>query len=88
MIQVRVRLFANLRNYHPELRFNEPKVVHLPDGATVKLLVAALGIPEGIVRKVFRQGRAIEDDCMLSDGDDLGMFPPVAGGSIGNRANV
>ncbi len=80
MIQVRARLFANLREYHPELKPGEAKVVHLPDGANVQLLIAALGIPEGIVKKVFRQGRAIEEDCVLGDGDDLGIFPPVAGG--------
>ncbi len=80
MIQVRVRLFATLRDYHPELKAGEAKVVHLPDGANVKLLIAALGIPEGIVRQVFCQGRAIEEDCVLSDGDDLGIFPPVVGG--------
>ncbi len=80
MIQVRVRLYATLRAYASQQKLGEPQIVQLPDGATVKQLIAALGIPDNIVRKVFSQGRAVEEDHVLRDGEDIGMFPPVAGG--------
>jgi len=80
MIRVQVRLYATLRTYAPQQKLGETLVVQLPDGATVKQLIAALGIPDNIVRKVFSQGRAVEEDYVLHDGEDVGMFPPVAGG--------
>ncbi|MBI5303932.1 MAG: MoaD/ThiS family protein [Chloroflexi bacterium] len=80
MIQVRVRLYATLRQYQPHLKIGETYVVYLPAGATVKRLIANLGIPPDTVKLVFSGGRAVEDDHVLCDGEDLGMFPPVAGG--------
>ncbi len=80
MITVRVRLYATLRSYCPDLKIGEAKVVQLSEGATVRQLIAELGIPENTVKKVFNQGKAIEDDYELHEGDNLGIFPPIAGG--------
>lgn len=80
MIAVRVRLYATLRQYQPQLKIGEPFITRLPKGATVKQLIADLGIPEDTVKLVFSGGRAVEEEHELEDGEDLGMFPPVAGG--------
>lgn len=81
MIEVRVKLYATLRQYHPELKLGEALSVHVPEGTNVGQLVTAIGIPTETVRRVFSKGRAVEEDHLLLDGDDVAMFPPIAGGS-------
>lgn len=85
MIEVRVRLYATLRLYHPELKLGEGLTVHVPEGTDVRQLVATIGIPPDTVRRVFSQGRAVEDDHVLADGEDVALFPPVAGGASSIR---
>ncbi len=80
LIEVRVRLYATLRRYHPELKLGEELTAHVPEGTTVAQLVAAIGIPPDTVRKVFSKGRAVEEDHVLVDGEDVALFPPIAGG--------
>lgn len=82
MIEVRVRLYATLRQYHPELKVGEALTLHIPEGATVGQLVTQVGIPPDTVRMIFKNGRAVEPTHILGDGDDLAMFPPVAGGEL------
>ena len=85
MIEVRVRLYATLRRYHPELKLGEELSVQVPEGTTVGQLVTAIGIPADTVRKVFSKGRAVEEDHVLANSDDVAMFPPVAGGGMASR---
>lgn len=76
---VSVRLFATLRDMVPGGR----KVLEItvPEGTTVAELVARLGIPPGTVRKVFVGGIAREESYTLQPGDEVGIFPPIAGGA-------
>lgn len=78
-MKVSVRLFATLRDLVPGGR----KVLQLdvPEGATVAMLVERLGLPEGVVRKVFVGGIARDDAYVLQPGDEIGIFPPIAGGA-------
>ncbi len=80
MIRVKVKLFATLRRYSPELGVGEGMEVELPEGATVGQLVNHLGLPADHVRVVFINGIARDESYTLSDGDEVGMFPPVGGG--------
>ena len=80
MIRVKVKLFATLRRYYPELGIGEGIEVELPDGATVGQLVNRLGLPADHVRVVFVNGISRDESHPLSDGDEVGMFPPVGGG--------
>lgn len=80
MIRVTVKLFATLRRYYPELGIGEGIEVELPDGATVGHLINHLGLPPDHVRVVFINGIARDESHPLSDGDEVGMFPPVGGG--------
>lgn len=81
LIEVRVRLYATLRRYHPELKIGEELTVRVPEGTTVAQLAAAIGIPPDTVRKVFSKGRAVEEDHVLLGGEDVALFPPIAGGN-------
>ncbi|MDR7464865.1 MAG: MoaD/ThiS family protein, partial [Armatimonadota bacterium] len=79
MIAVSVRLFATLRQYHPQAAAGAISV-QLDEGATVGDLVQRLGIPRQAVRVTFVNGLVVDDTARLQDGDDVGIFPPIAGG--------
>ena len=79
-ITVRVKLFATLRAYRPGLKMGEALPVELEAGATVRKLLAGLGVPVDEVKLVFANGLARNVEYVLADGDELGIFPPVGGG--------
>lgn len=79
MIAVSVRLFATLRQYHPQAAAGAISV-QLDEGATVGDLVQRLGIPRQAVRVTFVNGLVVDDTARLQEGDDVGIFPPIAGG--------
>ncbi len=80
MITVHVKLFATLRRHFPELAIGETMPVELPEGATVGQLQEHLDLPEEQVKVVFVNGTVRKADHVLSDGDEVGIFPPVGGG--------
>ena len=79
-MQVDVRLYSTLRQYAGSLKIGEPMKVELPDGATISTLLAKIGVPEQDTKQAFVNGRSQEMDFQLNDGDQVGVFPPVAGG--------
>ncbi len=79
-MEVRVKLFATLRDRFPELGIGEAMKVEMPKGATVGDLVSKLGLPPEEVKLVYVNGRLRGWDHALSDGDEVGIFPPVGGG--------
>jgi molybdopterin converting factor small subunit len=77
-VKVTVRLYAMLRELGPG-RTGEIEL-DVPDGTSVAQLMAQLGLPSGLVRKVFVGGIARDDAHVLRPGDEVGLFPPIAGG--------
>lgn len=75
---VTVRLYATLRDLAPG-RKSEIEL-DVPEGTSVAKLMAQLGVPSGLVRKVFVGGVARDDTYVLRRGDEVGVFPPIAGG--------
>jgi molybdopterin converting factor small subunit len=55
--------------------------VDLPEDTTLHQLVTYLALPKEQVKVVFVNGKARELDYRLKPGDEVGMFPPVGGGS-------
>lgn len=80
MITVRVRLFATLRRYHPNLGIGEAMPVELPDGATIGQLIERLRLPADEVKVIFVNSIVRGEEHTLSGGDEVGVFPPVGGG--------
>ena len=80
MMDVHVKLFATLRRQFPDLGIGEAMSVTLPQGATIAHLVERLDLPDEQVKVVFVNGTVREREFMLSDGDEVGIFPPVGGG--------
>ncbi len=79
-ITVRVKLFATLRRHYPDLGIGETMPVGLPDGATIGQLIEHLSVPANEVKVVFVNGIVQQEKYALSDGDEVGVFPPVGGG--------
>ncbi len=77
---VQVKLFATLGRHLADAPPGTPFNTELRDGATVRDLVDALGLPPAEVRVVFVNGRARPMDHVLEHGDEVGIFPPVGGG--------
>jgi len=81
-VKVYVKLYALLRKHHPGPNRSVPVEVELPAGATVADLSPALDLPPGLVRSAFINNEAAAPlTTVLQDGDQIGLFPPVVGGT-------
>ena len=77
-MRVTVRVFANLRDYAPGRR-SEAELV-LADGARVADVRATLGVPEHVQAVLLVNGRRAEAETVLSESDEVTLFPPMEGG--------
>jgi sulfur-carrier protein len=85
-MQITLRLYATLRVYKPELAAGAPDtgfVLLLAPGTTLLTVVEEhLHIPRQTVKLMFVNGIARDDSYVLQDGDEAGIFPPIAGGAM------
>lgn len=78
---VRVQLFATLAAYSPSGRADGGAAsVEVPEGTTVEELAARLGIPADVPRLALVNGREVEPTHRLAPGDEVTLYPPLAGG--------
>lgn len=80
MIDVKVRVYANLRQYLPDLPIGQSAGLSLPDGSTVANVLDHFGIPQAEVRMCFVNGLHREPEHQLHQQDELAFFPPIGGG--------
>jgi molybdopterin converting factor small subunit len=80
-MKVEVRLFATLQSYLPAGAHGDGVSLELPSGTTVRDVVEALKIPSDMACLTVVNGREAESEQVLSAGDELVMFPPLAGGA-------
>ena len=74
-MNVTIRLFAALRQFGPD-----EQAAAFPDGTTIDDVVRALHIPGTIRLLRIVNGEHRPVDYVLKDGDELALFPPIAGG--------
>jgi len=79
-MQVQVRLFAILYRYYSKAAPGIPFEIELPVGATVADLVNQLKLPREEVKIFFVNGRSRPIEWPLEPGNEVGIFPLVAGG--------
>jgi molybdopterin converting factor small subunit len=79
-MRVRIKLFATLCSYFSNAAPGIPFEMEVPDDATVAELVNRLKLPREEVKVIFVNGRARLTDWPLEPGDEVGIFPLVAGG--------
>ena len=74
-MKVKIKLFASLRSFGPD-----EQVRDLPDGTTIDSVVDMLKIPRVVRLLMIVNGEHRNADQVLMDGDELALFPPIAGG--------
>ena len=88
-MKVIIRLYATLIKYinedilieHPEgIRSGTPIEVQIPTSSTLGDLVTRLSLPEDMVKITFVNGVHQELKYQLQPGDQVAIFPPIAGG--------
>jgi hypothetical protein len=80
MAEVQVKLFATLARYGPAAQHGRAFPLPLAEGQDVRGVVAPLGLPDAAVRHVFVNGRRVTPDFQPQPGDEVAIFPPLAGG--------
>jgi molybdopterin converting factor small subunit len=89
-MKVYVKLYATLAkrvseavssHQHPQaVRAGARLEIELAEGSTLEDLVNLLGLPRELVKVIFVNGRAQQLEYRLEPGDEVGIFPPIAGG--------
>jgi molybdopterin converting factor small subunit len=79
-MRVTVKLFATLSRFSRGKRAGSPLALELSDAATLGDLIERLKIPPEEPRVLFVNGIIHEPDWKLKDGDEVGLFPAIAGG--------
>lgn len=80
-MSIKIKLMAALRNKLPPGSQGGVAVIDVEPGATVAMALEKLGIASGRVHLVLVNGSMEpERNRALADGDELTVFPPVAGG--------
>lgn len=83
MISVNVKLFGPLYEYHPEKDKGDTSkaFVHkVQKGMTVEKLLYELEIPCDYVKIIFVNSKKASFGTVLSENDEVRIFPPIAGG--------
>lgn len=78
-MHIEVELFATLARFLPADAGGRT-VVDVPDGATVADVAWRLGVPAGFERVALVNGHEADEERVLTPGDVLTFFPPLAGG--------
>jgi molybdopterin converting factor small subunit len=79
-MQVNVKLFATLCRYFSNAVPGIPFEIEVPEGSTLAHLVNQLKLPHEEVKVFFVNGRARPLEWPLRPGDEVGIFPLIAGG--------
>ncbi len=74
-MKVKIKLFATLRKFGPE-----EQEVELPENATIEDAVKLLDLPQKFPLLKIVNGEHRPPKHPLKDGDEVALFPPIAGG--------
>jgi len=83
-MRVAFKLFASLTDYLPPERDGNRIELDVDEGITVSELIARFRVPEGRAHLVLVNGHFVPPAARaahrLGDGDELAVWPPIAGG--------
>lgn len=79
-MRIEINLFATLAAYKPIGRSKEGWTAEVNDGFTVGDILEQFQVPPDKVKIIFVNGVHAHRHTVLSDGDRVGVFPPVGGG--------
>ena len=75
-MQVTVKLHASLRPYGRSDSNDGLFSLEMVEKATLREVIRELGIPPEKVRMILLNGRGVDSDSILSNGDRIAFFPP------------
>ncbi len=81
-MNITVKLHGTLRKYLPAGSAANAVVVDVPNGATVADVLSHLSVPPGHTKMMVAGNEQLEPASVLHDGQELNLFPPLAGGSL------
>lgn len=83
-MKVAFKLFASLTDYLPPERKGNRLELEVDEGTTVAELIARFRVPERSAHLVLVNGVFVPPEkraaCALAEGDELAVWPPIAGG--------
>ena len=79
-MKVKVKLYGTLCQRFPGYRYSEGLEVEIPDGATVKDLLALLEISESRGTVVIMDGRILKADDKIRDRVTVNVLQSIYGG--------
>ena len=80
IMKVKVRLYGTFISHFPEYKPSQGLDIEIPDGATVKDMLAYLKILEARGAVVIANGRVLKADDKLQDGVSVDVFQSIQGG--------
>jgi sulfur carrier protein ThiS len=75
-MQITVKLHASLRPYGKSDSKDGLFSLETSEKATVREVIRELGIPPEKVRMILLNGRGVDSEIILSNGDRIALFPP------------
>ncbi len=79
-MQVKIKLFATLRDYLPKDSDGRSCQLEIDENTTIEKIISQFNIPEEMPKIILVNGVNGTPDQTLKDGDEVSIFPPVAGG--------
>jgi len=77
-MKINVKCFATLSEAG-HCDYKDSRVTELDENADVNELIIKLGLPQNKVEIIFVNGKRVDSNQTLSDGDRVGFFPAVGG---------
>jgi molybdopterin converting factor small subunit len=75
-MQITIKLHASLRPYGKSDSKDGLFSLETSEMATVRGVILKLGIPPEKVRMILLNGRGVDSESILSNGDRIALFPP------------
>jgi molybdopterin converting factor small subunit len=79
-MEIEIKLWGNIAYYSPEARGKFSLKKSLDEGKTVQEVVEELRLPKDLNYILAVNGRTIETEYFLKDGDEVALFTPFSGG--------
>jgi sulfur-carrier protein len=80
-VKIQVTLYAGLQQYLPVGASGRSVSLEVAAGTTAAQAMRLLGMPEDLPCIPVVNGQRVDLGTELSDGEALGLFPPLAGGA-------